>query len=78
MTPIAPKTSGWAVGFIGTDKIDRWVVKVGMDKTQRKKVTKSISSKDIAARGISTDAICQWIAAAAFKVNFFISAIVFM
>ena len=78
MTPIGPKPSGTAVGFIGTDNIDRWVVKLGMDKTQGKKVTKSILSKDIAARGVSTDAIKEWIAAAAFKVHCFILAIPFI
>ena len=68
--PIGKKESGSAVGFIGeTARGDRWLVKLGMDKTEGHKATPSILTRSIASRGISTDAIMEFAATAAFKVR---------
>ena len=68
--PIGKKESGSAVGFIGeTARGDRWLVKLGMDKTEGHKATPSILTRSIVSRGISTDAIMEFAATAAFRVS---------
>ena len=51
-----------------TEAGERWLLKLGMDKSQGRKATASILTKSLAARGVATDAIKEVVAAEAFKV----------
>ena len=69
VVPVANKPGGTAVGFMGkTAAGERWLLKLGMDKTEGHKATASILSKSVAVRGVSTDAIQEVVATKAFKV----------
>jgi len=67
VVPVANKPGGTAVGFVGKTGGERWLLKLGMDKTEGHKATASILSKSVAVRGMATDAIKEVVAAAAFK-----------
>ena len=69
VVPVTNKPSGTAVGFVGKAGGERWLLKLGMDKTEGNKATASILSKSVAVRGMATDAIKEVVAAAAFKVT---------
>ena len=69
VVPVASKPGGTAVGFVGKAGGERWLLKMGMDKTEGHKATASILSKSVAVRGMATDAIKEVVAAAAFKVR---------
>ena len=69
VVPVANKPGGTAVGFVGKAGGERWLLKLGMDKTEGHKATASILSKSVAVRGMATDAIKEVVAAAAFKVR---------
>ena len=63
VVPVANKPGGTAVGFMGkTAAGERWLLKLGMDKTEGHKATASILSKSVAVRGMSTDAIQEVVA----------------
>ena len=68
VVPVANKPGGTAVGFVGKSGGERWLLKLGMDKTEGNKATASILSKSVAVRGMATDAIKEVVATAAFKV----------
>ena len=68
VVPVANKPGGTAVGFVGKSGGERWLLKLGMDKTEGHKATASILSKSVAVRGMATDAIKEVVATAAFKV----------
>ena len=65
--PIGRKSKGSAVGFIGDVGGKKYVVKLGMDNTQGQKATASILTKSIPLRGVSTDAIKEYIATSTFE-----------
>ena len=69
VVPVARKPGGTAVGFVGKAGGERWLLKLGMDRTEGQKATASILSKSVAVRGMATDAIKEVVAVVAFKVS---------